>query len=395
MRVTRPGTGVLCHGSASLVLVLPSLLIPSFALLLAATLSLYLAPVLIRAALRYGIVDRPSTALKQHKEPVPYLGGLVVFVAFLLALALTFPFEPRVLAILLAASLVVAVGLVDDLGTLTPKDKLIGQIIAALVLVKAGVKIEIEVWPFPLDEILSVLWMVTCMNALNIVDVSDGLATSTGLVGSLGAFGVALVNGEAMIATMAAALFGALAGFLVFNRQPARMYLGDTGSMLIGALLGALAMIGRYSETNQVSAFFVPLALLGVPLFDLVLVIVARLLAGRPIYHGSRDHFAVRLKDHGLSARAVARLASLVGLVVIGAGVGTIFLHNGPALAVAAATCALGVGSGVGLLVRFPPRALDEGRSPASLPQEEASTAARATAQTSKQTSTQTTEPAA
>ena len=345
-----------------------ALLQPSLAAGLAVLMALYIAPILIRAALKYGIVDRPSSPLKTQGEPVPYLGGLVVFVSFLLSLAITFPFAPRVLAILLAASLVVAVGLVDDLGTLTPKDKLIGQLIAALVLVKAGVKIEIEVWPFPLDEALSVLWLVTCMNAFNIVDVSDGLATSAGATGSLGAFVVAVLNGEMIVATMAAALFGALVGFLRFNRQPARMYLGDTGSMLIGGLLGALAMIGRYSETNEVSAFFVPIALLFVPFFDLGLVIVARLLAGRPVYYGSPDHFAVRLRHHGVSARTTARLSSVAGLLVVGAGVGSLFLGNAGALVVTLATAAAGTALLLVVLLRFPPRALPPGGEQTALP---------------------------
>src|SRR5688572_11595393 len=120
------------------------------------------------AALRYGIVDKPKPPLKLQTEPVPYLGGMVVFLAFLSSLAITFQFDQEVLAILLAASIVVSVGLIDDLGTLTPKDKFIGQIIAAIVLVKAGVRTDIVLFPDAVDIGLSVLWMVTCMNAFNI-----------------------------------------------------------------------------------------------------------------------------------------------------------------------------------------------------------------------------------
>lgn len=296
----------------------PSLFFPA---VLAIALATYLAPILIAAASRYGIVDHPKPPLKLHGEPVAYLGGLVVFAAFLLALALTLPFDQRVLAILLCASLVVAVGLVDDLGTLIPRDKFIGQLIAAFVLVKSGVKIDIAALPFPVDEFISVLWMVTCMNAFNIVDVSDGLATTAALVGSLGAGIVAALNDEPMVATMASALFGACLGFLRVNRQPARMYLGDTGSMFLGAMLGALAMIGDYSGSNRVSAWFVPLCLCAIPLFDLCLVIVARLKKGRPVYHGSPDHFAVRLRHHGFSARFTARIAAAIGGLVVAAGV--------------------------------------------------------------------------
>jgi UDP-GlcNAc:undecaprenyl-phosphate GlcNAc-1-phosphate transferase len=334
----------------------PYALVPLAAGLLAMALALYLAPILIRAALRYGIVDRPSTPLKEHAEPTPYLGGLVVFVSFLLALALTFPFDQRVLAILLSASLVVALGLVDDLGTLVPRDKLIGQVVAAVVLVKAGVAIEIAAVPSPVDEALSVLWLVTCMNAFNIVDVSDGLATTAGLVGALGALAMAVLNGERMIAAMAASLAGACLGFLRVNRQPARMYLGDTGAMLIGAVLGALAMVGRYSEANSVSSWFVPLTLCAVPLFDLALVVIARVKANREIWMGSPDHFAVRLRHHGVAARTTARAAGGIGLLAIAAGVGSTKLDDVGALVVLGAMALLALVLLLVLLVRFPPR---------------------------------------
>jgi UDP-GlcNAc:undecaprenyl-phosphate/decaprenyl-phosphate GlcNAc-1-phosphate transferase len=328
----------------------------AFAGVLALALALYLTPIVIAAALRYGITDKPKPPLKLHHNPVPYLGGMVVFLAFLASLAVTFPFDARVLAILLAASLVVAVGLIDDLGTLVPKDKFIGQLVAAVVLVKAGVSVQLQAVPSPGDEILSVLWLVTCMNAFNIIDVSDGLAATAGFVGSLGAGVVAVLNGEPMIATMAASLAGSCLGFLWYNRQPARIYLGDTGSMFLGAVLGALAMIGRYSETNSVSSFFVPLALMGIPFFDLVLVVVARLHARRAIYHGSPDHFAVRLRHRGWSARRIAWSAGAVALAVCAVSISTMFLRDALALAVFGTTVAALVTLLVVLLVRVRPK---------------------------------------
>ena len=323
---------------------------------LAALLALYLAPILITAANRYGIVDRPKPPLKTQAEPVAYLGGLVVFAAFLLSLALTFPFDQQVLAILLCATLVVAVGLVDDLGTLIPRDKLIGQVLAAVVLVKGGVKVDIAAVPFPLDEALSVLWMVTCMNAFNIVDVSDGLAVTAALVGSMGATAIAVLNHEPMIAAMSSSLFGACLGFLRVNRQPARMYLGDTGSMFLGAMLGALAMIGNYSDANVVSAWFVPLCLLAIPLFDLALVIVARLKAGRRIYQGSSDHFAVRLRHHGKAARFSARVAGAAGAAVVAAGVGSMLLDDRLAAVVFGLTAAALIALLLFVLLGLPPK---------------------------------------
>jgi UDP-GlcNAc:undecaprenyl-phosphate/decaprenyl-phosphate GlcNAc-1-phosphate transferase len=332
----------------------PSWTTVAIAFVVALALSIYLAPILIRAALRYGIVDKPKPPLKVHKDPVPYLGGLVVFLAFLLALALVFPFDQRVLAILLSSSLVVSVGLVDDLGTLTPKDKFIGQIIASLVLVKAGVAIQIDVVPSPVDEILSVLWLLTCMNAFNILDVSDGLATTAGFTGAVGAVAIALINGETLIAAMAAALAGACLGFLRVNRQPARMYLGDTGAMFLGAILGSLAMTGRYSDQNAVSAWLAPLAIVSAPLFDLGLVILARLKARRRIWYGSPDHYAIRLKAKGWSARNVARATMAFGAALMLAAISSTFLVDKHALIVAAGCVLFVIVMLVVVFARFP-----------------------------------------
>jgi UDP-GlcNAc:undecaprenyl-phosphate GlcNAc-1-phosphate transferase len=315
-----------------------------------------IAPPVAAAAHRYGITDKPRPPLKQHAEPVAYLGGLVVFVAFLIALAVTSAFDSRILAILLCGAIVVGVGLIDDLGNLSPRDKLVGQFFAAVVLVKSGVKVDILAVPFPFDELLSMLWMVTCMNAFNIVDVSDGLATTAGIAGALGSAVLAWLNDQPVVGTMSAALLGACVGFLRVNWQPARMYLGDTGSMFLGAMVGALALLGEYSRVNVVSAWFVPLCLGAVPLFDLTLVVIARLVARRPIYLGSPDHFAVRLRHHGHRAGKTASLSAVLALVVVAAGVASTRLSENGAAVVAALTASGLVGVLFFVFKRFPPK---------------------------------------
>ncbi|MFH1809331.1 MAG: MraY family glycosyltransferase [Pseudomonadota bacterium] len=291
-------------------------LVVSLSGVLALAFSLYLTPFIRRAAERYDIVDRPDGHLKHQREPVPYLGGLVVFLALIAAVAVVHPLESKVLAIFLAASLVVCFGLVDDLGTLVPRDKLLGQLIAALVLVRAGVQIQIDAVPEPLDTLISVFWLVTVTNAFNIIDVHDGLCAGIGAVATA-FFGVfALLQGEVLVAVLCAALFGSLLGFLWFNFPPARIYLGDTGSMLIGLVLGALAMVSDYSAINPLAALFSPLAVLYVPLFDLGFVVLARLRHRIPFYHGSPDHFAVRLRRAGVPARRITLGAIFAGVVM-------------------------------------------------------------------------------
>ncbi|MBN2360258.1 MAG: undecaprenyl/decaprenyl-phosphate alpha-N-acetylglucosaminyl 1-phosphate transferase [Deltaproteobacteria bacterium] len=295
----------------------PVLLLP-VATALALFLALYLTPVIIRAAERYHIVDRPDGKLKTQRAAVPYLGGLAVFLSFLATVAIVHPLESRILAILLAASIVVCFGLVDDLGTLVPKDKLIGQLIAAFVAVRAGVHVQFEFLPDLVDQAISVFWLVAIINAFNIIDVHDGLCTGLAAIATA-FFGVfAVLQQETLVAVLCAALFGALLGFLRYNFPPARIYLGDTGSMLIGLVLGALAMIDDYSTVNPFAAAFSPLAVLAVPLFDMGFVVLARVANGQPFYYGSPDHFAVRLRLRGIGARRIA-LGSYLAAAVFGA----------------------------------------------------------------------------
>lgn len=334
----------------------PALLVPVTAVL-ALFLALYLTPVIIRAAERYQIVDRPDGKLKTQQSAVPYLGGLAVFLSFLAAVAIMHPLESKILAILLAASIVVCFGLVDDLGTLVPKDKLIGQLIAAFVAVRAGVHMQFDLLPDLVDQAISVFWLVAIINAFNIIDVHDGLCAGVAAVATA-FFGVFAVLQEAtLVAVMCAALFGALVGFLRYNFPPARIYLGDTGSMLIGLVLGALAMIDDYSSVNPLAALFSPLAVLAVPLFDMGFVVLARLANRQPIYYGSPDHFAVRLRRYGVSARRITLGAYLAGAALGSLALVAAFTSVRVAAVMVGVAGVLLIGS-IGALWRFDPRRL-------------------------------------
>jgi len=332
-----------------------------FTATLAAGVALYIAPIISAAAHRYGILDRGDGNLKEQKQPVAYLGGLVVFIAMLVALSVTQQFDTRLLALLLGASLVVSVGLVDDLGTLVPKDKMLGQILAATVLVKGGISIEMTHLPSVVAYLGSVFWIVAVTNAFNIIDVSDGLCAGVGLVTALmmGIWSVAW--GDPNQAYLCAALLGGLAGFLRVNWRPARMYLGDTGSMLIGMVLAAVVMEGRYSAVNDVAAFISPMALLCIPLFDLAFVMLCRLVLGLRIYHGSPDHFAVRMRRHGRSAARIAMTAMVLQLIC---GVGAVVAALGTNLQAAGVGAAGLVGA---LIVAWRLWRLDPRRPPAPM----------------------------
>lgn len=287
---------------------------------LAFMLALYFTPIARQAALRFGIVDRPDGKLKQQVEPVPYLGGLAVFLAYLVALGLVFSFNSLLLGLLLAGTLTLLVGLVDDFGVLTPAAKIAGQAVAVFVLLRSGAVIELAEVPQGLRWPLAALWLFAVCNAFNLLDVMDGLAAGVGAVAALALGIAALSTGEYPEAAASLALAGALCGFLVFNISPARIYLGDAGSLAIGLTLGALALAIRWSEKSP-AGFLAPLAILGVPLADTVYVSLLRARAGKPFWHGSPDHFPLRLR--ALTGGNVGKaVTAVIALAAVGAGVG-------------------------------------------------------------------------
>ena len=274
----------------------------------AAVLATALTPRMREAAIRFGIVDRPDGNLKTHRDPVPYLGGLAIYLAFLLALSLTFRFSEQVLGLLLAGSLVVILGLIDDLGQLGPWTKLAGQMVAVMVLVKSGIYIKLAFLPLWAAIVLSVVWMLAVINAFNLIDIMDGLSAGTAGVAAIILLVVAELNGDSTAAVVLAALGGACFGFLRFNFEPARIYMGDAGSMFLGLLLGALAMDLAYTDRNPVAAL-APALILGVPIFDMLFVMYIRQKRGLPIMLGSPDHVALRLRKWRLTTRQTVMLS--------------------------------------------------------------------------------------
>jgi UDP-GlcNAc:undecaprenyl-phosphate/decaprenyl-phosphate GlcNAc-1-phosphate transferase len=290
--------------------------------LVALALSLYFTPIIRRGAIKYGVVDAPDGKLKQHGEPVAYLGGVSIYLSFLFALAFTYDFNPEVIGLLLGSSIVVMLGLFDDLKVLTPLVKLAGQIVAALVLVKAGIMTKLDFLPPALNVLLTVVWLVGITNAINLIDVSDGLAAGVASIAGMFFYVISVWNNDNpdnnTPAVMMLALVGATLGFLAYNRPPAKIFLGDAGSLLLGFLLGAVAMTGRYTVRHPLAAI-APVAILGVPIFDTLFVMGARLARGLPLMHGSPDHFAVRMRNHGVRAGIIALIAYIGGALLGGA----------------------------------------------------------------------------
>ena len=279
-------------------------------------LSLYLTPLFRQAALKFGIVDKPNSPLKKQAEPVPYLGGLAVYLSFLLATGLIYQYSREVLGILLAGAIIVILGLVDDLGVLSPRVKLLGQFIAACVLVKASIYIKLSILPPWVAVPLSIFWVMAITNAFNLIDIMDGLATGVGAIGALILVIVNYRGGRELIVPLSIALAGSLLGFLRYNFKPARIYLGDTGSLFIGLMLAALSMNGAYTRVSLLGVV-APILILGVPIFDMLLVIYIRFRRGIPIMQGSPDHFPLRLRKWRLTVEETV-ISSFVAAGVLG-----------------------------------------------------------------------------
>jgi UDP-GlcNAc:undecaprenyl-phosphate GlcNAc-1-phosphate transferase len=307
---------------------------------LALVISLYTTPLMRTAALRFGIVDRPDGRLKKQAEPVPYLGGLAIYLSFLLALTATRRFDStEVLGMLLGGAIAVILGLIDDLGVLSPGIKLAGQVVAVLTLINASVYIKLGFLSPPVAIVLSFLWLLGIINAFNLIDVMDGLAAGVAAAASFILFLIAAVNGRQAYAILLAALCGSLVGFLRYNVPPARIYMGDTGSMFIGLMLGALAMNNSYTRQNLVASV-APVVILGVPIFDMLFVMYVRYRRGLPVFLGSPDHFALRLRKWRLTTAETVR-ASWAATVVLGGLAIVMMLSGGPV--------ALGILTGIAL----------------------------------------------
>jgi UDP-GlcNAc:undecaprenyl-phosphate GlcNAc-1-phosphate transferase len=225
-----------------------------------------------------------------------------------------------VYSIALGAAFSLVLGLVDDARALSPKVKLLGQIGAALVLVACGIRIQFvqETW---LSVVLTVFWVVAVSNAVNFVDIMDGLAAGVAGLAALGFFAFSLQAGRYNDSIVAMALAGSCLGFLAYNFSPARIYMGDAGSLFLGFTLAAIAINEGYSSRNLV-AVFSPVLMLALPIFDMLLMTVIRLRKGIPPWRGSPDHIPLRLRALGFSKTATVLILYLAtaGLTAVALG---------------------------------------------------------------------------
>jgi UDP-GlcNAc:undecaprenyl-phosphate/decaprenyl-phosphate GlcNAc-1-phosphate transferase len=301
-------------------------------------------PLVRRLALRLGIIDRPN-ARKVHLDPIPLLGGVAMYGAFIAAVIL-FGNRFRInelVSILVGASLVSFMGVWDDRRSMSPFLKLVGQFLAASILVATGVTVGTFAWQ-PLNVAITLLWVVAITNAMNLLDNMDGLSGGIGATAAIFFLLLAVMNSQYLVGALSAALVGACLGFLVYNFNPARIFMGDAGSLFLGFVLAATAIKLRFPGQMQIVTWMVPVLILGLPLFDTGLVIVSRLRRGfNPLTTPGKDHLSHRLVALGHTPREAVLICYLISA---GLGVLAIFVTQaslvegyvvGTAVAVAAA----------------------------------------------------------
>jgi len=296
-------------------------------------------PIIRRLAVAKGVLDHPG-GHKSHIVPVPYFGGLAIMAGAVIAQLAVVGVPGRATTLLLAGVLLGAVGAVDDRRNLHPLPRLLMQGAAACVAVAVGVRVHITGHPI-LDGVATVVWIVVITNAVNFLDNMDGLASSLAAASAVSAFVLASAAGQHIVATAASALVGACLGFLLYNRRPASIYMGDAGSLFLGYLL-AVVVIQVNPAQAPPRSWVVPALLLGIPVVDTTTVMVARWRNGRALHLGGRDHLSHRLVALGWSQTdAVLTLLScqalLGGLAVL---VGRDFLPVWLGLATSAAVLA-------------------------------------------------------
>ena len=300
------------------------------AAVVALTLSFAATPAVKLLARRIGAIDVPGDARRLHKSPIPRLGGLAIFIGFLLSVVLMADIDRQVQGVLIGAVVVVIIGFIDDIVALSALVKFVVQILAALIAIYHGVVIEVFSNPFifspnefmPLGFFsipVTVVWIVAITNSVNLIDGLDGLAVGVSAISSIVMLVIALMVSDPNVAVIMAALTGACLGFMPYNFNPAKIFMGDTGALLLGYVLATVSIIGLFKFYAMVS-FAVPFLVLALPLFDTSFAFLRRLLKGRNPMRADRGHFHHRLLDIGLSQKqAVAVLYAVSGFLGLAA----------------------------------------------------------------------------
>ena len=338
--------------------ILPVILAMGVALII----SFIATPLVKKLAYKVGAVDVPKDNRRMHDHPIPRMGGLAIFIGCVASILLFADMTRPLQGILLGACLIVAVGVVDDAHPLGAGVKFILQIVAALIAVWHGVIIQtianplffgdnpywnFGVWAVP----ITVIWIVAVTNSVNLIDGLDGLADGVSTIGAFTMLIIALLMGDLEIAVITAALVGACVGFIPYNRNPAKIFMGDTGSTFLGFMLGTVSVIGLFKLYAMIS-FIVPFIILGFPIFDTVSAFTRRILKGQNPMKADRSHTHHKLIDMGMNQKqAVATLYLVAGVLGLCA---VMIVTSGYIKVILSIVALVGVAFTVARIARYP-----------------------------------------
>ena len=325
------------------------------ALLVALVVSFLASPLVKNFAYKVGAIDVPKDARRMHKTPTPRLGGLAIFLGFMISVILFVPIQGdrEMQSILLGVVIIVVLGVVDDIMALPAMLKFVVQIVAALIPTLNGVIVRAvsnpnifsdnPYWVLGWLSIpVTVLWIVAVTNSVNLIDGLDGLANGVSAISATTVLVISLIASEAQVALVMAALVGASVGFMPYNQNPAKMFMGDTGATFLGYILATMSIQGLFKFYAVVS-FVVPFLILGLPIFDTAFAFTRRIAHGQSPMHADRSHIHHRLIDLGLNQKqAVATLYVISAILGLSAVVLTTG-GEGKAMILFAALCIVAV----------------------------------------------------
>ena len=300
------------------------------AILAAALISFVLTPLVKRFAIRFGFLDIPKDARRMHDHPIPTIGGLAIYAAFVLVALVLSGFSRQLMGMLGGGTAIVLLGVLDDKYDLNAKLKFVVQILAAVIPVSQGMIISYISNPLPVGEAyiplgilagpITVIWIVAITNAVNFIDGLDGLSVGVCSISCLSMAVIALSLGQSSEALLLGALLGACLGFLPYNLNPAKIFMGDTGATFLGFILACMSVSGLFKLYTVIS-FAIPILVLGVPIFDITFATIRRIWHHVSPMKSDRSHIHHRLIDVGFNQRqSVAILyvvASLLGVFAV------------------------------------------------------------------------------
>lgn len=287
--------------------------------------SLILTFICIHISRFFKVLDHPDSR-KQHLRPTPLLGGLAVFLSYVLAVLVNYSFSWQLKGVVGASLVILLMGLIDDIHGLPAITRLLVQVLSSLIVVSFGVHLDIVPKSIPfamvLDILITVVWIIGITNAMNFMDGMDGVAAGVSAIASATFFVVAYQNGQPYFAFLSLALMGSCMGFLVFNSNPAKIFLGDSGSSFLGFTLASLAVMGEWGKNKPLVALTVPILILAVPIFDVIYITVSRVYAGKVknlrqwIEYVGRDHFHHRLLGLRFTEKQSVLFIYLICLII-------------------------------------------------------------------------------